>query len=645
MKQDAPFEVIDRDEAERRLQASLKLEPLGEEFVPLSAALGRHLAADCIAMVDVPAFDRANDQGFALRAADTYGAQEESPKCLKLLDGTNVAGSPPVPHVAKGEAVAVAAGGMLPRGADAVLMAEFGEVVEGELHVLKPITPGTGITLAGSDIAAQETLLRRGELLTSRETALLAAVGVGEVRVRRKPRVAIISTGNELLEPGQPMKPGCVFDSNSQVLSDAITELGGIPVRLGIAREDVDALKKLIREGLEAAEIVIISGGTTKGRGDLSYRAVESLTNPGVVAHGVALHPGKPVCLAVTDGKPVVVLPGLPTATIFTFHEYVAPLIRVYGQRAIEKHATVGARLAVKVLSEVGRTEHVLVGLVARGGGLVAYPMVSGAGSVTSFSRADGFITVETEQEVVEPGSRVKVELLGAGVVPADLVAIGGHCVGFDLLLGILQQRGFRTKNMAVGSTGGLLAAQRGECDVAGIHLLDSKTGQYNRPFVAGDLRLINGYERMQGIVFRTGDKRFEGRTAVEAIEAVKADADCIMINHHQGSGTRIVIDRLLGGAQPPGYTVQARSYNAVAASVAQGRADWGVAVEGVAQHNGLSFLPLSAERFDFVVPGDHWDRPAVAALRGLLSDEDVKLQLRQLGCVIASADRPAIAE
>ena len=328
----------------------------------------------------------------------------------------------------------------------------------------------------------------------------------------------------------------------------------------------------------------------------------------------------------------MVVLPGFPTSAIFTFHEFVAPVVRLLAGRAPRVESRVDARLAVKVNSEIGRTEYLLVGLSDAEGHLAAYPMGKGSGSVTTFSRADGFVTIDRHREIVEAGSTVSVQLLASHWRVPDLVVIGSHCVGLDYLLGLLEDEGFHGKFLAVGSTAGLHAAMRGECDVAGMHLLDPATGEYNRPFLTPELELIAGYGRLQGVVFRPGDERFVGRTAAEAIDRVKHDADCLMINRNQGSGTRILIDQLLAGVQPAGYAVQARSHNAVAAAVAQGRADWGVAIQWVAKRNGLGFLPLSHEQYDFVLPRSRLDRPAVAALRRLLADARVREHLTAMG-------------
>jgi putative molybdopterin biosynthesis protein len=411
-----------------------------------------------------------------------------------------------------------------------------------------------------------------------------------------------------------------------------VRELRAEPILMGIVHDDLDQLRERLGEALGRADVVLLSGGTSKGAGDLSYRVVSELSEPGIVAHGVALKPGKPICLAAHQGKAVVILPGFPTSAIFTFHEFVAPVIRALGGRPTREPSSAQARLPVKVNSQMGRTEYLLVGLVEGEEGLAAYPMGKGSGSVTTFSRADGFVTIGRHEEIVEAGSSVRVQLLASDLQVADLVVIGSHCVGLDMLLGRLQERGFRTKFLAVGSMGGLEAAKRGECDLAGVHLFDPHSGRYNVPYLTPELELVQGYGRLQGVVFRPQDERFHGRTPDEAIVAVKADPECVMVNRNRGSGTRILIDRLLEGAQPSGYAVEARSHNAVAAAVAQGRADWGVAIEWVAKRAGLGLLPLERERYDFVVPKTRLARPAVVAFGRLLAESAIGQELRRMG-------------
>jgi putative molybdopterin biosynthesis protein len=637
-EQDQFLQVLDRDEAERRFHSALDLTPRGTERIPLDAALGRVLATDVLAPVDVPSFDRANVDGFAVVAEDTFGASEEAPRVVRLAGEAIHTGVIPSTVVRAGEAAAIATGGMMPRGADSVVMVEYAEARPGVLRIARAVTAGAGVSFAGTDITAGETVLRQGHLLTSRDTGVLAAIGVAEVDVWRRPVVAILSTGDEIIAPGEPMQPAKVYDSNAQVLADAVREIGGEPARLGIVGDDAAVLRTQLDQALEFADVILLSGGTSKGAGDVSYRVVAGLSDPGIVAHGVALKPGKPICLAATAGRAVVVLPGFPTSAIFTFHEFVAPVLRMLAGRAAEERTVVAARLAVKVNSEIGRTEYLLVGLVeiphAAAGetSLAAYPMGQGSGSVTTFSRADGFATIDRHQEIVDAGTIVDVHLLGRELQLADLVVIGSHCVGLDYLLGELQRRGVRSKFLAVGSSGGLDAARRGECDIAGVHLLDPHTGEYNRPFLTDALGLVRGYGRLQGIVFRPGDTRFEARSAEVAIAAALRDPGCVMVNRNQGSGTRALIERLLAGARPPGYAVQPRNHNAVAAAVLQGRADWGVTLDTVARGAGLGFIPVQAEQYDFIVPHSRADRPAVASFTKLLHDADVRASLVRLG-------------
>ncbi len=630
--QDQFLDVIDRDEAEARFRAALALAPLGVESVPLDEALGRVLASDVVARVDVPSFDRSNLDGYAVRAADTFGAGELSPRLVKLLPLTIDAGMAPTFAVRPGEAAAIATGGMVPRGADAIVMVEHADVHNGEVAIRKAAAPGFGVAFAGNDIATGEVVLRIGALLTSRETGVLAAIGEERVAVWRQPRVAIVSTGNELIAPGEPMRPPHVYDSNARILADAVRELGGAPHILGIVRDDVAALRQVLHAALAESDMVLLSGGTSKGQGDLCYRVVAELADPGIVAHGVALKPGKPICLAASGGKPVVILPGFPTSAIFTFHEFVAPVICALGGRRPEARDLIPATMAVKTNSEIGRTEYLLVGLVKSERGLVAYPMGKGSGSVTTFSRADGFVTIGRYTEILEAGREVLVRPLGRGVQAADLVVMGSHCLGLDYLLSALQQRGFTSKLLTVGSSAGLEAAKRGECDVAGVHLMEPQTGEYNWPFLTDETLLVEGYGRRQGIVFRNGDPRFEQRTIDEVILTATADPECVMVNRNQGSGTRILIDRLLRGARPGGYAVQASNHNAVAAAVAQGRADWGLAIESVARASGLGFLAYQDERFDFVIPRARVETTAVKSFVALVAEESTRRRLMEIG-------------
>jgi putative molybdopterin biosynthesis protein len=624
-----------------RFQRHLELRPLGSERAALSEALNRVLAKPIAASVDVPGFDRANVDGFAVRAGDTIGASKQSPKVLQLNAEILTPGIEPRLAVAQATATLIATGGMVPRGADAVVMVEHTETRQSDgkmlIEVRRPAAAGQFIAFAGSDMARGETVVRAGERVTSREIGMLAAVGCTDVEVWRKPRVAIISTGDEIVAPGQPIRPGAVYDSNAAILAAAVEEGGGIPVLLGIGPDDEAALSRLVEQGLAACDVVVMSGGTSKGAGDLCYRAVAGLRDPGVVVHGVALKPGKPVCLAVTGGKPVAVLPGFPTSAIFTFHEFVAPVIRAFAGLRPDKVECADARLPLHVASERGRTEYLMVSLVpgADDSSLAAYPIAKGSGSVTSFSQADGFIAIGRHVESLAADTPVNVQLIGVSRRLADLVIMGSHCIGLDVIIERLQAEGVAVKAMNVGSTGGLAAAKRGECDVAPIHLMDPATGEYNKPFLTAELDLIPGYRRLQGFVFRKGDRRFEGLSAEDALAAARAEPDCLMVGRNAGSGTRLLIDRLLEGARPAGYWSQPKSHNAVAVAVAQNRADWGVTIESVARQYDLGFVPIQDEHYDFVVPKVRFNRPPVQKFRAVLEEPSLKERLATLGFTI----------
>ena len=637
-RQDQFLEVIDRDEAVARFHQHLDLQPLGSEEVPLALCLNRVLAHSVVAEVDVPGFDRASVDGFAVRSGDTARASEQEPIVLALNAEILTPGVEPRLPVLEGSATLIATGGMVPRGADAIVMVEHTETLpksgKTAIEIHRAATPGQFVAFAGSDLARGETVVRSGQILTSREIGILAAIGRSSVLVHRKPRVAIVSTGNEIRAPGQPLQPGQVYDSNAAILAAAVAEAGGVPEQLGIGPDDEDQLAYLLQQGLESCDAVVMSGGTSKGAGDVCYRAVARLSDPGVVVHGVALKPGKPVCLAVTAGKPVALLPGFPTSAIFTFHEFVAPVVRALAGLPSHETERLKATLPLRVTSERGRTEYLMVSLVRSSddSGLVAYPLGKGSGSVTSFSQADGFIAIGAQVESVPAAATVPVTLIGRSRRVAELVIIGSHCIGLDLIVEHLQGQGLTIKLMNVGSMGGLSAAMRGECDIAPVHLMDAASGEYNRPLLTPDLELVAGYRRLQGVVFRKGDIRFEGRSAEGAVEAALGTPDCLMVSRNAGSGTRILIDRLVKGHRPAGYWSQPKSHNAVAAAVAQMRADWGVTIDSVARRYDLGFIPLQDEHYDFVVPKARLERPAVLRFRAALADTALRASLAAAG-------------
>ncbi|MFN3687999.1 molybdopterin biosynthesis protein [Salinarimonas sp.] len=631
--QDQFLTILSREEAIARFEAALDPKPLGRERVPLAAALGRVLAQDVAAAVDAPPFDRSGVDGFALRAADVASASEGEPVRLLLNAETIACGTQPTLPVAPGTATPIATGGPLPRGADAVVMIEHTRALDGgAIAVRKPVNPGGFVAFAGSDIARGETVLRRGTLIGAREIGMLATCGLGEVPVFARPRIAVLSTGDELVAPGEPLPPAGIYDANGPIVAAAIAENGGEPVPYGIVRDDREALAAALAKAHAECDAVVLSGGTSKGAGDLTYRALAGLGVPGIIAHGVALKPGKPLCLAVCDGKAVVVLPGFPTSAMFTFHDVVAPTLRKLAGLPPRDETSVLATIPVRIASELGRREYAMVALVEGEDGLVAYPTGKGSGSVTTFAQADGFLAIEDLADALPAGTRAPVRLLARDLRVPDLVVAGSHCTGLDAAIGRLAERGLVSRVIALGSLGGLSAARRGECDLAPIHLLDPKTGTYNAPFLAPGLTLVRGWRRMQGVVFRRGDIRFEGLDPRGAIAAALADPSCIMVSRNQGAGTRILIDQLLEGRRPDGYWNQPRSHNAVCAAIAQGRADWGIAIAPVAEAYGLGFAALAEEHYDFALVEARRERPGVQAFLEALADPRTRAALSTLG-------------
>ena len=634
-RQEQFLEVVSADEARTRFEAHLDLKPLAPETVPLVAALTRVLAHDVVAPVDAPPFDRSNVDGFALRAADSNGASDTTPKIFRLNAEVIACGDAPALQVMPGTATTIATGGVIPRGADAVVMIEATELIEAgppSIELRRVAAPGQFISYAGSDIARGETLLRRGTRIGSREIGMLAACGLAQVDVVRRPKVAVLSTGDELVVPGLPLKPAGVYDSNGAIIAAAVAEAGGEPLSLGAFPDDAAVLERAVRQALADCDMVVLSGGTSKGAGDLSHAIVSRLGAPGILVHGVALKPGKPLCLGVIGDKPIVVLPGFPTSAIFTFHAFAAPVIRARAGLPPEAAATITARVPVRIASELGRKEFVLVSLIDSEEGAIAFPTGKGSGSVTSFSQADGFLEIDALATSLDAGSVIDVTLIGSATHAPDLVIMGSHDVALDVVVGALAEHGFSARALAVGSLGGVAAANRGECDIAPVHLIDPNSGLYNVHLVTPGLALVPGWRRMQGVLFRPGDERFEGRTAQEAMATVRADPAALMVNRNAGAGTRVLIDKLLLGARPPGYANQPKSHNAVAAAIAQGRADWGVAIEPVAKLYGLGFLPLSPEHYDFLLVESRKDRPAVQAFLTALHDPATRERIRALG-------------
>ena len=392
-------------------------------------------------------------------------------------------------------------------------------------------------------------------------------------------------------------------------------------------------LEAAMRNALETSDMLVLSGGTSKGAGDVSHRIIARLGKPGIIAHGVALKPGKPLCLAVCDGKPVVILPGFPTSAMFTFHDMIVPVLRRMAGLPPRADAKVMAKVPVRIASELGRTEFVMVSLVEGDDGLIAYPSGKGSGAITSFAQADGF---SEDRCAGRPD---------AGRHRGRGDAVHAACAGAGSRHRRQPLHRARSRHRAAGACGPCRCARSRSAASAGSRRRSAanatlrrsicsmkKPRATTRRFSVDGLELVPGWRRMQGIVFRAGDARFEGLSAQDAVRAALADPACIMVNRNQGAGTRILIDRLLGDVRPDGYWNQPRSHNAVAAAVAQGRADWGMTIAPVAHAAGLGFIPLAEEHYDFALVTARKQRPAVQAFLAALASEEGRAALTRAG-------------
>ncbi|MDI6811576.1 MAG: molybdopterin-binding protein [archaeon] len=400
------------------------------EKVKVGEALGRIASADIFSALDVPPFDRATMDGYAVVASDTFYADENNPSVL-IISGYISAGEISQQYVERGYSMGISTGAPLPKGANAVVKventSEYEDIVEGQkikkVKVYKPVAPAENIMLAGSDIKQGERIVRSGTALTPRVTGVLAACGINEVFVRKKPVVAIISTGNELIAPGEDLEPAKIYDVNAQTISDSVRESGCTPLFLGIARDNLEEITEKIKESLETgADVIITSGGTSAGVGDLLPKAIEELGE--ILVHGVDIKPGKPFIFGTLQGKPLFGLPGNPTSALITFNLFVAPLLRIlsgipaenYEEGERLKNKRIKAKAAVRIFSERGRNEYVPVNLVPLKkpgeGSFLAYPILTGSGAITTLSKADGFIFMEKGKEITEEGEIVEVELL-----------------------------------------------------------------------------------------------------------------------------------------------------------------------------------------------------------------------------------------
>jgi molybdenum cofactor synthesis domain-containing protein len=631
-------DVVDFIEAKKKYYTAVDTRRAGIEEVSIHQACGRVLAKKITAKIDVPPFARSTRDGFAVVAADTFFADEENPREILFSGEKIAAGDMPEKEINGGICSEIATGAMVPRGANAVVMIEHAETDRNMVFVYRPATPGENIMHAGSDMMQGETLFHEGQVLSARETAVLAAQGFVGVPVCKKPVIGIISTGNEILEPGEALSRGKIYDINSRIISDFCKENAAEPKFFGIVKDEFGKIKEKLLEAL-VCDMIIISGGTSAGTGDICYRVLEELGR--IIVHGVAIKPGKPIVLGVAMEKPLIILPGFPTSAAVTFDLFVRPLIRMKAGLPPEtEYKKIHSTVATRINSDKGKHELVLVNLVKNEAADIcsAYPITKSSGSITTFSFADGFLEIPANTETVPKNSQVVVNLFSEGIRIADINFIGSHCVMLEPAVNMLRRTGFTTKIMHVGSTLGLEACRREEADITGTHLLDEKTEEYNIPFLLKDEKLVlfRGYIREQGIVYRKNTKI--DKTDLEGFVHSK---NLRFINRNKGSGTRILFDILLEQIAREkdwpiedlkiniaGYDIEANTHTAVSAAVALGKADWGIAIKTAANNYGLAFIPLRDEHYDFCIPKIKLGKPSVKKFLEILKSNAFREEL-----------------
>ncbi len=612
------------------LAAEGLMAPLGTELISLAESLGRVTATPVWAKLSSPHYHAAAMDGYAVRAADTRGATETMPK--RLAVGT--------------QALPIDTGDPLPAGLDAVIMIEDTHLVtaaDGTPHIeiLAAAPPWRYVRPMGEDIVATELVLPANHQIRPADIGALAGSGHTSVTVFRRPRVAILPTGTELVEPGQPLKPGSIIEYNSLVLGSQATETGALVTRLPAVADQYETIQKAVLEALETHDIVVINAGSSAGSEDFTAHIVREIG--ALQVHGIAMRPGHPVVLGTAPGKALVGIPGYPVSAAMTFELIVKPLLFLWQGLQPPEKTVVEATLTRKTHSPIGEDDFVRVTLGRVGERLVATPLNRGAGVIMSLVKADGILNIPRFSEGFDAGAAVTVELLRSrSRIENTVVAIGSHDLTLDVLADHLRRRHpeLTLSSAHVGSLGGLLALQRGDAHLAGSHLLDEDTGEYNHGYIARlltdrgiDVALIGFVNRQQGLILPKGNPK-----GVHRLTDLLRD-DVVFINRQRGAGTRVLLDyhlrqNDLNPRSITGYERQEYTHLGVAAAVKSGAADVGLGILGAARALNLDFVPLFRERYDLVIPNTHLANPMIGRLLDLIRDRDSDFRqaVHQLG-------------
>jgi len=594
------------------------------EALPVAECLGRVTARPVWAALSSPHYHAAAMDGVTVRASETLGASEATPIHLKLGE----------------QARWVDTGDPIPEGFNAVIMLEALQPVGDEaVEIVAPVAPWHHVRPMGEDMVATELILPENHRLRPVDLGAAAGCGSATLFVRRKPRVAIIPTGTELVPPGTAVKPGDIIEYNSLMLAGQVEEWGGAATRFPIIPDEYPRILEAIREALKEHDLVVVNAGSSAGSEDFTAAAVAELGK--LLVHGIAIRPGHPVILGIAEKKPVLGIPGYPVSAAVTFEMLGRPLLcRMLGL-PLPARPKVRAILTRKVLSPMGEDEFLRVKVGQVEGKIVATPLSRGAGVIMSLVRADGFVKIPRGSEGVHAGAEVTVELFrDPEEIARTIVAIGSHDLTLDLLASCLRQRhpDLTLASANVGSLGGLTALSRGEAHLAGAHLLDEATGEYNLPFVRQTLPgvaavLVNLTFREQGFIVPKGNPK--GIRTLE--DLTRSDLHLGFINRQRGSGTRILLDyqckqRGIPPAKIPGYAREEYTHLNVAAAVRSGAADCGLGILAAARALDLDFVPLLKERYDLVIPRTHYEAPLLAPLLALIRGPEFKAAVAALG-------------
>jgi putative molybdopterin biosynthesis protein len=597
------------------------------ETIPAQEALGRVTASSIYAKQSVPHYNGAAMDGIAVYAPDTFGAQETQPKQLTLT-------SPAKPYSA-GCCYIVDTGDLLPAGTNAIIMVEDIHIEDGVAEIIAAATPWQHVRVIGEDIVVHELVIPEHQLITPVDIAALLAAGVEGIEAIKKPKVAIIPTGDEIVATRQELKPGTILDVNSHMLAAAVSEWGGEATRIPIIKDDRQAIKRAIFAALQTNDMVVVNAGTSAGTEDYTCSVLAELGE--VLVHGVAIKPGKPVVLAICQGKPVIGLPGYPVAAMLTAELFVRDILTARQKLPAKAAPQIAATLVKQVPSNIGVEEYIRVSVGNVQGKMVAAPLGRGAGLLSSLTKAQGIISIDQTSSGQSAGTIVPITLLGKARPENTILAVGSHDPALEML-GVFLKRRLDDVSLScanVGSMGGIMAIRNNEAHIAGIHLLDDKTGCYNTSYVEKYLansawRLVHFAMREQGILVAPGNPK--GIACLGDL----AGRDITFINRQRGSGTRMLLDYELGRAgigynQVTGYEKEVGTHMAVAASVAAGLTDAGLGVRAAAIALQLDFIPVAQEQYDLLL-NFAADDERVAQIISILQSQEFRLEVEGLG-------------